>query len=123
MRRVFADNHTQAAMRIHVVGTGLGIVFEDEKGRIVPKRRVRDGLDSATHGEVVVCDRGLGRGFAGTGARGVVVRQAQHDEVRHRVMALSLWTIGAHGWRDIPTPARWNLVLDLQNGERVSSTT
>ena len=46
-------------MRVHVVGAVLRIVFEDEEGRVVPVRRVRDRLDGAAHRQIVIGDRRL----------------------------------------------------------------
>ena len=89
VRRVLADDERDAAMRVHVVGAVLGIVFEDEEGRVVPEGRVRDSIDGAADGQVVVGNGGLGRGSAGPRARGVVVGQAQLDEVRAWCLCLA----------------------------------
>src|SRR5215469_11436212 len=53
---VFADDEGNAAMGIHVVGSILGVVFEDEDGGIVPVGAVGDGIDDAANGEIVVGD-------------------------------------------------------------------
>ena len=87
-RGVFADHQGDAAVRVYVIAAVLGIVFKDEEGGRVPEGRVGDGFDRAADGEVVIGDRGFGRGSAGTGAGGVVVGQPQQDEVGHGVFAL-----------------------------------
>jgi hypothetical protein len=41
---IFADNQRRAAVSINVVRAILRIVFEDEDGRVVPVRAMRDGI-------------------------------------------------------------------------------
>jgi hypothetical protein len=78
-------------MSIHVVAAILRVIFEDEEGRVVPERRVRNGFDGAANRKVIVGHRRLRRRSAGTRARRVIVAQPQKDEVRHGVFALFLF--------------------------------
>ena len=63
-----------------MVGAVLSIVFDDEDGGVVPVRAVGDGVNDTTHGQVIVCNAGLGRGRAGLGSSGVVVRKPNQTE-------------------------------------------
>jgi hypothetical protein len=65
VRRVLADDERDAAVRVHVVGAVLRIVFKDEEGRVVPEGRVRDRLDGAAHGQIVIGDEDFGVGPPG----------------------------------------------------------
>ena len=86
-RRIFADDETGAAVGIHVVGTVLGIVFEDEESGVVPIRAVRDGVHDAAYGEIVVGE-GSGRsGHVELAAGGMVIGETKLDELRHGVAA------------------------------------
>ena len=78
-RRILADDENDAAMGIDVVGSVLGVVFEDENGGIVPIGAVGDGVDDSADGEIVV---GNGSGGAGLplGATGSVVVQEDARE-------------------------------------------
>ena len=58
--------------------------------RCRPRRRMGDGLNGATHGKIVIRNRGLRRRAPGARARGVIVGQAQQDVVGHGVLALLL---------------------------------
>src|SRR5580698_5818372 len=74
-------------MGIDVVGSVLCVVLEDEEGGVVPVGAAGDGFNGAPDGEIVVCDACFRRAPAWTGAESMVVRQAQHDEGRHLVLA------------------------------------
>lgn len=53
-RRILADDESDAPVGIDMVGAILGIIFEDEKGGVVPERAVGNGVDDAADGEIVV---------------------------------------------------------------------
>ena len=75
-------------MGVDVVGSGLGIVFQDKKCGVVPVGAVGDGLHCPSHRQVVISHRGLGRRHPWSGARSVVVGEAELDELRHRIVPL-----------------------------------
>src|SRR5579872_2181073 len=81
-RGVLADDEGDAAMRIHVIGAVLSVIFDDENGGVIPVRTVRNSLDDAAHGKVVVGNAGGGLALPGAGCGGVVVGQAQQHEIR-----------------------------------------
>ena len=64
-----------------MVPTGLRIVFDAQNEGLLPELAVTDRLDDAPEGQVVVGDAGGRRGLACGGATGVVVGQANEDEV------------------------------------------
>ena len=91
-------------MRIDVIGAVLRVVFDDEDGGVVPVRAVGDGIDHAAERQIVVGDRGLRRGLAGTRASGVVVGQIEQRELRkffggslrfHKLVELAQEFVGA----------------------------
>ena len=51
---VLADDEGDAAVGVNVVGAVLGVVFDYEDGSVVPVRAVGDGLDHASHGQIVI---------------------------------------------------------------------
>src|ERR1035438_1569243 len=77
------DEEGGGAVGIHVVGTVLGVVFEDENGRIGPKARFRDALDQLADGVVVIGGGGERGDLAGGGAGSVVVGEAHYNQARH----------------------------------------
>ena len=74
-------------MGVDVVGSVLCVIFENEDGGVVPVGAVGDGVDDAADGEIVVGDGSGGTGLALRAAGGVVVGEAQQDELRQRVLA------------------------------------
>src|SRR6266850_746156 len=56
-RAVLADDECDAAVRVNMVGTILRIILKNEEGGIVPIRAVRDRVNDASDGEVIVGDR------------------------------------------------------------------
>lgn len=86
-RRIFADDESNAAMRVHVVGAVLRVVFEDEDRGVVPIGTVRDGVDDAADGKIVVGNGSCGTRLALCATGGVIVGKAQENELRQRVFA------------------------------------
>src|ERR1019366_1089578 len=81
-RRILADDQGDRPMSVNVVGAVLRIVFDDEDGGVVPVGTVGDGVDDAADRQIVVGDRGLRRGLAGTRASSVIVGQIEKRELR-----------------------------------------
>ena len=81
-RSVLADDQRDGSMSVDMVGAVLGIVFENEDGSVFPVGAVRDSIDQAADGEIVIGHRGLWSGHAGSSAGGVIVGKAEHHEVR-----------------------------------------
>ena len=48
-------------MRVHVVGTVLGVILDDEDGGLRPEYRMADGLDEPAQRKVIVRDQRPGR--------------------------------------------------------------
>ena len=65
-----------------MVPTGLGIVFDGQDKGLLPELTVTDRFNDATEGQVIVGDAGGRRGLACGGATGVVIGQANENEVR-----------------------------------------
>ena len=70
------------AVAADMVPARLRIVLDGEDRHLRPELAVRQRLDDPAEGEVVVGHAGLGCGAVGRGAAGVVVRQADDDEIR-----------------------------------------
>src|SRR5208282_2864398 len=81
-RRILADDQGGRSMGIDVIGAILRVVLDDEDGGVVPVGTVGEGIDYAAYRQIVVGDRGLRRGLAGTRASGVVVGQVEERELR-----------------------------------------
>src|SRR5215470_5850741 len=79
---VFADHERERTMRIDVIGTVLRVVFENEDGGVFPVGTVRDRLDDAAEGEIVIGNVGGRSRAPGPCASGVVVGQMHRDELR-----------------------------------------
>src|SRR5229473_1552910 len=67
-------------MGVDVVAAVLGVVFEDEDGGVIPVGAVRDGVDYAAQGQIVVGDRGLGARAIRSRAAGVIVGEIEQHE-------------------------------------------
>src|SRR5439155_12125788 len=78
--RVRAGHEAEGTVPVYVVEAVLGVVLDGEDARRGPEAAVRDPLDDAPEGEVVVGDHGGGLGVAGAGAGGVVVGEVDEDE-------------------------------------------
>jgi hypothetical protein len=63
--RIFADYERDGAVRIHVVGAILRIVFDHKNCGIVPIRAMRNGVYDSPEREIIVGDGRLGRRLAG----------------------------------------------------------
>ena len=70
-------------MGIHVIGSVLGVVFDNEEGGLGPEFREAHGFDKPAQGQVVVGHQGRRGELAGGGPLGVVVWQPQDLESRH----------------------------------------
>src|ERR1019366_1787387 len=77
------NDEGRRTVRIHVVGTVLGIVFQDENCRAGPKARLGDTFHQLADGVIVIGGGGKGGDLARGGPRCVVVAQAHHDQARH----------------------------------------
>ncbi len=67
-------------MSVYVIGAVLGVVLQHKDRGVVPVSAVRNGIDYAAKGQVVVGHR-CGRAWQiGARASGVIVRQIQEDE-------------------------------------------
>src|ERR1022692_3462562 len=73
------DEEGGGAVGIHVVGTVLRVVLEDEDGGVGPKARFGDALDQLADGVVVISSGGERGDFAGGGAGSVVVGEAHYN--------------------------------------------
>lgn len=82
MLGVGADDERLGAVRVDVVGAGLGVVLDHEDRGGGPVRAGGHGLHEPAHRQVVVGDHGLGGGRPGLGALGVVA--GQPDELHRR---------------------------------------
>src|SRR5262249_20333289 len=69
-------------MGIHVIRPVLGVVLDDEDGRLLPERPLRDSFDQPAQCHVVTGDAGLRRECSWRRAAGVVLTQAHDDEPR-----------------------------------------
>ena len=78
---VRAQNKTNGATGIDVVGTILCIVLDDEDRRLFPVRAVADTIDQLADRPVVVGHSRHRRGCAHPGALRVVFAQAHHHKV------------------------------------------
>src|SRR5258708_7473716 len=67
-------------MGVDVVAAVLGVVFQDEDGGVVPVGAVRDSVDYAAQGQIVVGDRGLGARAIRSRAAGVIVGKIEQHE-------------------------------------------
>src|SRR5690242_9493580 len=85
--RVSADDQSDAAVGVDVVGAVLRVVFEDEDGGVVPVGAVGDGFNDAADGEIIVGEGSGGSGLAFVEAGSVIVGEAQLDELRHGVFS------------------------------------
>ena len=59
-------------MRVHVVVTGLGIVFGNENDGFVPERRMADGVDDLAERVVVIRNERIGVPVVGAASRRAV---------------------------------------------------
>src|ERR1017187_652087 len=73
------DEEGGGTVGIHVVGTVLGVVFEDENGGVGPKARFGDALDQLADSKVVIGGGGERGDLAGGGAGSVVVAEAHYN--------------------------------------------
>jgi hypothetical protein len=55
-----ADDIGRGPMGVDMVGTVLGVVFEDEDGGLAPDGTVGDMVYQPAQGQVIVCDLGDG---------------------------------------------------------------
>ena len=78
-----------------MVGAVLGVVFDDEDGGVIPIRTVRDGLDDAAYGEVVIGD-GSGWARLGLGAMGVIVGKIEQDKRRELSFFVFFVIVSSH---------------------------
>ena len=69
-------------MSIHVIGTVLCIIFNNQDRCVVPVRTVRDRLRDASQSEIVVGNVLIWSRLAGAGSSRVVVRQVEKHERR-----------------------------------------
>ena len=82
------NDERDRAVCVHVIRAVLGVVLGHEDCRLAPELALCERLDDATEGQVVVGDLGGRRRFAGAGAEGVVVRQADDLQPGHIALAL-----------------------------------
>ena len=76
-------------MGVNVIGAILRVILENENRGVLPICAVRYRLDDAPNCEIVVRDCRGRRGDARLGGRGVIVGQAQQDELRHGILPRS----------------------------------
>ena len=75
-------------MRVHVVGSILRVVLEDENRRVGPEFRFTHGFDDAAEGLIIFSDHRRRGGFAGHRAHRMVVPETEHLQARHAAFAL-----------------------------------
>jgi hypothetical protein len=66
-----------------MVDAVLRVVLDDEDRHVLPERRMRQSLDNLPESEIVVGDARAWRTPARGRAHCVIIRQNDHDEVRH----------------------------------------
>jgi len=81
LRRILAHHDSERAVCVHVIRPGLRIVFQNQYGRIVPERRVRNRFHYAADGQIIVGHRRFWGGSADLGAFRVVIGQPQLDVI------------------------------------------
>ena len=52
----------RTAVRIHMIGSVLGIILQDEYRRFIPDRTLRQGLHKHPHRQIVIGHMGIGCG-------------------------------------------------------------
>ena len=85
-----ARDEQHRAVRVHVIGPGLRIVFDGEDRGLLPIDAVRNGFDQAAERDVVFRDHRARRRRARLRARRVIVRQPDDRELRQLAVALEL---------------------------------
>src|SRR5258708_34688252 len=80
-RSILADDQRGRSMSVDVIGAILRVVFDHKDGGVIPVDAVGNGIDDATHREIIVGDRRQRSWLAGARASGVVVRQVKQREL------------------------------------------
>ena len=81
--RVRADDKRNGAMRIHVIGTVLRVVLDDEDRCFSPELRMGQRFDEHPERQIVVRHGGDGRPLVGSRARSMIVGQPHDLQPRH----------------------------------------
>src|SRR5579862_121177 len=86
--RIFADHKSDGTVSVDMVGTVLGIIFENEDSRIVPIGAVRNGVDHSPQSQIVIGHRCGGARPVGTRAPGVIIwKIEQHKGWKLKIIA------------------------------------
>src|SRR5580700_3578262 len=95
-RRVLADDERDRAVRVHMVGTVLRVVFQNENCRVIPVGAVRNGVNHAAEREVVVGYGGCRARQIRSRASGVIIRQIKKNESRQLEVRTFMRVAGAY---------------------------
>src|SRR5689334_7344018 len=86
---VWADDVRSRSISANMIPAALRVIFNGKDARLRPETAVADGLDDAAKREVVIGNLCFRFGHAGLGAAGMVVGQADDNEIR-QLAALTL---------------------------------
>src|ERR1035438_1784055 len=94
MPGVGAEDERRRAVRIHMVGAVLRVIFDDKDRRLGPELRVADRLDELAQREIVVADiRGWGELPGGRAVR-MIVGQTENLQAGHITRCLESLQLG-----------------------------